>query len=884
MQTCSKRKLTDTVPEESCTKRKSQSSVQKYPKVDHTCLKCQRILQTSQHKDYQSEEERSLRRKYCITCVSSGILIPNQPIVDKDMEEIGKTNNDKSHVTSEDTEVRDQMAGVSDDLVIFESTDVVTSDNSVASAATKMASTLGNYAKSKNSHVAYEAMSDNHVTSEESHVASPSNLPMSAGKATVNATCTFYSSLPMLAKSGKACKGVNSFKCLIPIPVTADSSGRFVLERDALIAAAKSVQSGKTMTNAVSALPSKLLLSTGKTTINARGFCTLPPASTFTLPMTAGNDTVNTTGAVPASLPVSAENPTVNIVGPLPSNLPTSTGNTSMNTTATSPSTLLAAANNTKVTVRGAQSSRLHVKGGKSAKSAAGALSSCVLVGGKTTKVSAGGSQTSKPANSSCRLPSSLHEPAGGTKKNATWASLSGLSGSSTVSKSKPTVNAIGSLASNVSTSAGNILMHATGVLPSSLPLPGGNTAVTATGTLPSSLPVSAGNPTVNAVGSSPSDLPMSAGNTTVNATSIMPSTLLAAGNNAKVTVRGAQSSRLHVKGGKSEKSAAGALPSCVLEGGKTTKVSAGGSQTSKPVNSSCKLPSSFHGPAGGTKKNTTWASPSGLSVISKVSKSKPSKEQHVSYAKATLQCLNSLKLVKAHILKSKLSQLHTLFLHNIVNADCIIVSSMKQVRAELDPAFEADMEQDPHDFLIKIIKKYRLGNFFQTDLTTKYMCPSWKCRHRWEKTHTGNSITLPKPQRSSTTLAELMSYQKSDSISCPKCGSSGVLKQTVPTSVRKYLILRIPPYYTLCANRDVYYPLKIVDYCTKYVVLGRYGFKTKAVIKLNYTCNHVEYSALVHECEDEWKEHMSDDSVMHRRTLGFHIKGAYLVFLKLIT
>ena len=111
------------------------------------------------------------------------------------------------------------------------------------------------------------------------------------------------------------------------------------------------------------------------------------------------------------------------------------------------------------------------------------------------------------------------------------------------------------------------------------------------------------------------------------------------------------------------------------------------------------------------------------------------------------------------------------------------MVSSTKELRAELDTAFEAGEEQDPHDFLIKIIEMCKLFDFFQTDLTTTYMCPSSRCRHKWVKTHKGNSFTLPKSQRASTTLAELMAFPKNDSISCRKCGSSGVLT-SVPTSV----------------------------------------------------------------------------------------------------
>ena len=161
IKTCSKRKLKDTVPEESCTKRKSQSSVQSDPKVDHTCLKCHRIFQTSQHKDCQGEEKECLGCNYCIACVCE-ILIPDQPV----------------EVPSQEIEVIDTMSEVLNDSVIFETTDVhvATSNKCVTSDATKVAGTLGNYVMSENSCVAKKNIKGNHVTTEKSHEAGTSML------------------------------------------------------------------------------------------------------------------------------------------------------------------------------------------------------------------------------------------------------------------------------------------------------------------------------------------------------------------------------------------------------------------------------------------------------------------------------------------------------------------------------------------------------------------------------------------------------------------------------------------------------------------------------------------------------------------------------------
>ena len=152
IKTCSKRKLKDTVPEESCTKQKSQSSVQSDPKVDHACLKCQRIFQTTQHKDCQNKECSSLGCNYCIACVC-GTLIPDQPVVSMDMTKVGKTDNNKSHAPSQGIE-ETTAAGVLNDSDIFKSTDVVTSNNCVTSEATKVAGTLSNYATPENGRVA----------------------------------------------------------------------------------------------------------------------------------------------------------------------------------------------------------------------------------------------------------------------------------------------------------------------------------------------------------------------------------------------------------------------------------------------------------------------------------------------------------------------------------------------------------------------------------------------------------------------------------------------------------------------------------------------------------------------------------------------------------
>ena len=165
IQTCSKRNLEDTVPEESCTKQKSQRSIQSDAKIYLTCLKCQRIFQTTESKE-------CFRCNYCMSCVR-GVLIPDQPVVSKDIEAIRKTNNDKSHVPSESFEVRAKMAGALDDSVIFESTDVATcsSDNSEASEATEVAGMSGNHVMSENSHARSKNITGNHVTFEKQHAA-----------------------------------------------------------------------------------------------------------------------------------------------------------------------------------------------------------------------------------------------------------------------------------------------------------------------------------------------------------------------------------------------------------------------------------------------------------------------------------------------------------------------------------------------------------------------------------------------------------------------------------------------------------------------------------------------------------------------------------------
>ena len=93
--------------------------------------------------------------------------------------------------------------------------------------------------------------------------------------------------------------------------------------------------------------------------------------------------------------------------------------------------------------------------------------------------------------------------------------------------------------------------------------------------------------------------------------------------------------------------------------------------------------------------------------------------------------------------------------------------------------------------------------------------------------------------------------------------------------------ILFLPLFYTLYANKNRYYPLQIKGYDAKHIVLGRYGFEIRAVLKLDCRFNNVEYSAFVHNKAEGWKELTGDGLASNKRTLGQDFKGAYLVFLK---
>ena len=976
IQTSSKCKLEDTIQEESHTKRKSQSSIQSDPKVDHTCLKCQRIFQTTQHKDCQNKDCSSLGCNYCISCVC-GISIPDQPVVSKDMKAIGKKNIDKSHVNND---IRNEMIGVLDDSV------------------TKLAGVSCNPVTSADSHVANINISSNYVTSKKSHVKTLNHVtscsrpvPMKVYMCSScndifksNCEATFHWLVNHMITKKYAC-----VKCKMYISRTQLAAEHEMMElhcshcgkdlpssRDVIAHWTKKEIAGsmksKRKTNFMSLETDRLCGKISSHNLFCRvckktyetechpnwhnskdvfnvhwcvsclellrgqpghtqhhetdhlhcAYCdshftsleellqhiklrTAPAISSYSHPMSAGNTATYTPGSLLSSLPMSAGNKTIDSPDTLLSSTPVTANNTTVTATAALPYSRPVAAYNTTVTATAALPSSRPVAAYNTTVTATAALPSSRPVVAKFTKdcqivkivtgalpcsVPVTVDETKVTATGAIEVKDALHcsiPVAPDSSGHLVVAKDTLIDVKSIQSLGKAMMDAGSALPSKLLLLAGKTTINAMGGLPVSLPVSAGNPTVNAVDALPSNLPTSASNTTVTAAGVLPSNLPVSAENTAVNATGTLPSSLLAAANSTKVTVRGAQCSSLHVKGGKSAKSAIGTLPSRDGVDGKTTEVPVRGAQISNTVNVAGPLPSSLHGSAGGTKVNATWASPSGLQGSSEASKSRSSKEQHVSYAKLTLHCLYSLKPLRAHILYSELSLFHTLWFRSLrtffqdvfVNLGRI-VSSTKQLRAELDPAFEADEEQDPHDFLIKIIEKCKLGDFFQTDLTTKYECPSWECRHRWERTHTGNSFTLPRPESPNTTMMKLMDYQKSDSILCPKCGSTGVLKQTLPTLVRKYLILRLTPFYTL---DNTYYPLQIIGYDTRHIVLGRYCFETRAVIKLAYKFNTIEYSAFVRKKREYagWKEHMSDGSVFNRKTVGQDIKGVYLVFLK---
>ena len=118
-------------------------------------------------------------------------------------------------------------------------------------------------------------IADNTSVTETGAVLEPFSISVPDGNTAVNDAGTLPSTLPVIAESAKACQIV---KVALPnsLPATVDYSGRLVVANDAMTVVKSIKSSEKTMIDSVSALPSKTLLSTGKSTSNAVGVCALP--------------------------------------------------------------------------------------------------------------------------------------------------------------------------------------------------------------------------------------------------------------------------------------------------------------------------------------------------------------------------------------------------------------------------------------------------------------------------------------------------------------------------------------------------------------------------------------------------------------------------------